>query len=294
MNGAGFLTRYYVFLKVVETGSFTRAAQELDYTQSAVSQMIQTLEEELCATLFHRSKSGITLTPDGQEYLPFIRAVCNACDELRRKRREMEGLEGSVIRIGTFTSVSRNWLPLLIKQFKELYPSVQFELLQGEYTNISQWIKEGSVDFGFVNPTAVSGLKTIPLYQDEMLAVLCPGHPLAVQKRLTLRSLAAEPFILLDEGEHSVVLDAFASEGLTPNLQYKVYDDYSIVSMVEQGLGVSVLYRPVLQNIAQNLVTLPLDSPVTRTVAVACRDSRALSGASRTFLRFIEKHFSAC
>ncbi len=293
MNGAGFLTRYYVFLKVVETGSFTRAAQELDYTQSAVSQMIQTLEEELCATLFHRSKSGITLTPDGQEYLPFIRAVCNACDELRRKRREMEGLEGSVIRIGTFTSVSRNWLPLLIKQFKELYPSVQFELLQGEYTNISQWIKEGSVDFGFVNPTAVSGLKTIPLYQDEMLAVLCPGHPLAVQKRLTLRSLAAEPFILLDEGEHSVVLDAFASEGLTPNLQYKVYDDYSIVSMVEQGLGVSVLYRPVLQNIAQNLVTLPLDSPVTRTVAVACRDSRALSGASRTFLHFIEKHFGA-
>ncbi|MBC8577512.1 LysR family transcriptional regulator [Yanshouia hominis] len=287
------MTRYYVFLKVVETGSFTRAAQELDYTQSAVSQMIQTLEEELCATLFHRSKSGITLTPDGQEYLPFIRAVCNACDELRRKRREMEGLEGSVIRIGTFTSVSRNWLPLLIKQFKELYPSVQFELLQGEYTNISQWIKEGSVDFGFVNPTAVSGLKTIPLYQDEMLAVLCPGHPLAVQKRLTLRSLAAEPFILLDEGEHSVVLDAFASEGLTPNLQYKVYDDYSIVSMVEQGLGVSVLYRPVLQNIAQNLVTLPLDSPVTRTVAVACRDSRALSGASRTFLHFIEKHFGA-
>lgn len=293
MNGAGFLTRYYVFLKVVETGSFTRAAQELDYTQSAVSQMVQTLEEELCATLFHRSKSGITLTPDGQEYLPFIRAVCNACDELRRKRREMEGLEGSVIRIGTFTSVSRNWLPLLIKQFKELYPSVQFELLQGEYTNISQWIKEGSVDFGFVNPTAVSGLKTIPLYQDEMLAVLCPGHPLAVQKRLTLRSLAAEPFILLDEGEHSVVLDAFASEGLTPNLQYKVYDDYSIVSMVEQGLGVSVLYRPVLQNIAQNLVTLPLDSPVTRTVAVACRDSRALSGASRAFLHFIEKHFGA-
>ena len=288
------MTRYYVFLKVVETGSFTRAAQELDYTQSAVSQMVQTLEEELCATLFHRSKSGITLTPDGQEYLPFIRAVCNACDELRRKRREMEGLEGSVIRIGTFTSVSRNWLPLLIKQFKELYPSVQFELLQGEYTNISQWIKEGSVDFGFVNPTAVSGLKTIPLYQDEMLAVLCPGHPLAVQKRLTLQSLAAEPFILLDEGEYSVVLDAFASEGLTPNLQYKVYDDYSIVSMVEQGLGVSVLYRPVLQNIAQNLVTLPLDSPVTRTVAVACRDSRALSGASRTFLRFIEKHFSAC
>ena len=288
------MTRYYVFLKVVETGSFTRAAQELDYTQSAVSQMVQTLEEELCATLFHRSKSGITLTPDGQEYLPFIRAVCNACNELRRKRREMEGLEGSVIRIGTFTSVSRNWLPLLIKQFKELYPSVQFELLQGEYTNISQWIKEGSVDFGFVNPTAVSGLKTIPLYQDEMLAVLCPGHPLAAQKRLTLQSLAAEPFILLDEGEHSVVLDAFASEGLTPNLQYKVYDDYSIVSMVEQGLGVSVLYRPVLQNIAQNLVTLPLDSPVTRTVAVACRDSRALSGASRTFLRFIEKHFSAC
>ena len=285
------MTRYQVFLKVVETGSFTRAAQELDYTQSAVSQMVHSLEEELSATLLLRSKSGVTLTADGEEYLPFLRAVCNACDELRRKQHEMEGMVGRVIRIGTFTSVSRNWLPFLMKQFKELYPPVQFELLQGDYTYISRWIRDGSIDFGFVSPKAVSGLALSPLYRDEMMAILPAGHPLADREVLTLRDLAREPFILLDEGVCSVPLDAFAAAGLAPNLQYKVYDDYSIMTMVEQGLGVSILYQPVLKNASAGLAIRPLSPPITRTVALAFRDRRVLSTASQRFILFIEQYF---
>lgn len=285
------MNRYQVFLKVAETKSFTRAAQALDYTQSAVSQMVHTLEEELGCTLLSRAKSGVSLTADGMEYLPYIRSICNACQELERKKSEMKGLENSVIRIGTFTSVSRNWLPHLMKRFKERYPTVQFVLLQGDYTNISQWIQEGSVDFGFVSPMAVSGLHLTELYQDEMMAALSLGHPLAGNATLTLAQLAREPLILLDEGAHSVPLEAFSQSGLTPDIQYRVYDDYSVISMIEQGLGISILYRTVLQNTAQALEIRPISPAITRTVALACQDRRALSAASRAFIEFIQLYF---
>ena len=190
------MNRYEVFITVTECGSFSRAAERLNYTQSAVSQMVHTLEDELSATLLLRSKAGVTLTPAGEEYLPYIRAICSARRELLAKKEEIQGLKGGNIRIGTFTSVSRNVLPRVIKAFKALYPSVQFELLQGEYTGISNWITEGRVDFGFVNADLAGNLTVIPLAEDEMRAVLPPNHPLAKKQTVSLTDLAKEPYIL--------------------------------------------------------------------------------------------------
>ncbi|MDY3918727.1 MAG: LysR family transcriptional regulator [Candidatus Limivivens sp.] len=285
------MNRYEVFVKVVESGNFTRAAQELNYTQSAVSQMVHTLEAELSAVLILRGKNGVTLTADGEEYFPYIRSVCNAHRELEEKYREMQGLHSGKVRIGSFTSVSRNWLPGLMKKFKEQYPAVQFELFQGEYTNIGQWIREGRVDFGFVNPDAVNGLEKLPLYQDEMVAVLPKDHFLAEKEAVTLEELAACPNILLDEGELSVPLNAYEKRGLKPDIQYRVYDDYSIMTMVEQGFGVSILYKLVVQNQARSCVIRPIEPAVERTVAVACKNRKTLPAASRVFLNFILESF---
>lgn len=285
------MNRYEVFVKVIECGGFTRAAEELNYTQSAVSQMIHTLEEELSATLLLRSRGGIELTADGKEYLPYIRSICNAHRELRAKYGEMQGLQEGIIRIGTFTSVSGNWLPPMMKEFKENYPTVQFVLQQGEYTNIGQWIKEGSVDFGFVYPNAVKGLELEVLFQDYMVAVLPPNHPLAKKESVSLKDLADETYILLDEGELSIPLNAFSEQGLSPKIQYKVYDDYSIMSMVENGLGVSMLYSRVVENYPRNYVVRPLETMVERTVALAYKNKATLSLASRYFMDYILKNF---
>lgn len=285
------MNRYEVFIKVVECGSFTKAAEVLDYTQSAVSQMVHTLEEELSTVLLLRSKNGITLTADGEAYYPYICSINNAHRELEEKYREMQGLSGGKIRIGSFTSVSRNWLPGLMKAFKEKYPDVRFELFQGEYTNIGQWIKEGKVDFGFVVPDAVSGLQVLPLYTDEMVAVLPKNHPLAAKETVNLADLADCPNILLDEGELSVPLNAYEKNHLEPNIQYRVYDDYSIVTMVEQELGVSVLYKAVVQNLERSCAVRAINPIVGRTVAIACKNRKTLPVASRYFMDFIWKYF---
>lgn len=285
------MNRYEIFMKVVNKGSFTKAAEELGYTQSAVSQMVKALEDELSTTLISRSRKGITLTPDGKQYLPFIKQLYNSYRELKEKHKEMLGLEEGLIRIGTFSSVSCHWLPSLIKNFKQIYPSVHFVLQQGDYTSIVNYVNEGSVDFGFINPEAAKDLETIALQQDEMLAVLPIGHPLADKEKVSLSDLTKEQFILLEEGELSEPLEFFKKHHIQPNIQYRVHDDYTIMSMVEKGLGISILPRLVLNKVNYDIVLKEISPPIVRTIGITYKNKQTLPIASRYFIDFITKQF---
>ncbi|MDY0404264.1 LysR family transcriptional regulator [Virgibacillus sp. 179-BFC.A HS] len=285
------MNRYEVFLKVIEKGSFTKAAADFGYTQSAVSQMIHALEEELATTLISRSRKGIMLTPDGKEFLPFITKVNNSYRELMEKSREMQGLESGNIRIGTFSSVSCHWLPGLMRDFKQLYPSVHFHLQQGEYTSIVKYIKEGSADFGFVNPEAAEDLETVALRQDNMLAVLPADHPLASHPTVMLEELSNEPFILLEEGDLNEPLKGFQAHNLHPNIQYRVIDDYTIMSMVENGLGISILSELVMNKVSYRIVTKEISPPIVRTIGIAYKNKKTLPIASRYFIDFLIEKF---
>lgn len=281
------ITRYDIFMKVVEKRSFTEAAAELGYSQSAVSQTVASLEEEFHTKLIHRGHDGLRLSEDGRTYLPYIQAVVKAEENLNEKKKEMAGLVDETIRIGTITSVSRNLLPLLIQKFHALYPKVHFALRQGDYDEIHQWIKDGSVDFGFLNPEYFSDLNSDIIYRDTMVAVLSKKHPLAAKKSVSLKDLAQEEFILLDEGKNSVPLKAFAKYGLTPHLEYTIYDDYSILVMVRQGMGVSILYRLVVTGFTNGIVWKPIKEPIERPIAAAYQNKDEMSLAARTFLKYI-------
>ena len=285
------VSRYGIFCKVIENGNFTKVAKEVGYSQSAISQSIKALEQELGTILIDRKKEGITLTDDGKSFYPYIQAIFHAELSLKQKQQEMKGLEHSVIRIGTFTSVSRNILPQLMKSFKSLYPTVNFVLKQGEYTSIKKWILHGEIDFGFVNSDVVSGINMEFLYRDEMMAVLPKHHKLANLPIISLDQLAKESFILLDEGRHSVIMHAFADYKLEPQIEYKVYDDYSILAMVKQGLGISAMYSLVLNGFEEGLAIRPIKEHPERNVALAWQNWDTMSLASRKFVEFIKENF---
>ena len=179
---------------------------------------------------------------------------------------------------------------MLFRSFKQRHPHVHFVLTQGDYTSIEQWIKEGSIDFGFVNADAVSGIQTTILYHDTMMAVLPKNHPLTTHRILSLHQLADEPLILLDEGLHSVLLNAFTQQNLTPHIEYKVYDDYSILAMVRQGLGISCMYQRVLEGFETDLAIRPISHPPTRPVALAWQNKLTIPYAARQFIDFIRDY----
>lgn len=281
------MNRYIALQKIIELGSFTKAAQALGYTQSSISQMIASLENELSMKLLRRSRTGVRLTPEGMELYPFIERTILQYRAMQEKANEIKGLETGILRVGTISSITCHWMPMLIREFQKLYPNVRFLFHQGDYSSIQEWIKTGAVDFGFVTPPAATELETIPIKEGEMLAILPVSHPLAAQSSIRLQDIADEPFILLEEGHYSEPVNAFHAAGLEPNIKYTVHDDYAIMTMVEAGLGVSVLAELMLRRTGFDIVRLPVDPPIYRHLAIAYKERDSLPIASKYFIDYL-------
>ena len=286
------MNRYIALQKIIEMGSFTKAAEALGYTQSSISQMIASLENELAIKLLTRSRTGVRLTLEGAELYPFIESSIISYRAMQEKANEIKGLETGIIRVGTITSITCHWMPQLIKGFKKQYPHVQFLFHQGDYKLIPEWIKTGAIDFGFITPAAAPELNTLPLKDGEMLAVVPAKHPLAQRKSVPLNELTKEPFILLEEGHYSEPLNAFRAANLNPDIKYRLHDDYAIMTMVEAGLGVSILAELMLRRTNFNIACLPVDPPIYRSLAIGYKDKDSLPIACKYFIKYLQEHIS--
>lgn len=286
------MNRYLALQKIIETGSFTKASVSLGYTQSSISQMIASLESELSIKLLNRSRTGIKLTIEGQELYPLIEKTIMHYHAIQEKANEIRGLDTGIIRVGTISSVTCHWMPWLLSGFQKKYPNVQFLFHQGDYRLIPEWIKNGTVDFGFVTPPAAGGLEIVPVKRGEMLAVIPGNHILASKTRLSLKDLIDDPFILLEEGSFNEPMSAFQAAGLMPNIKYTIHDDWSIMTMVEAGLGVSILAELMLRRTDYNIVCLPIDPPIYRELAVGFKDRYSLPIASKRFIDYLLSNVS--
>ncbi|MDY5594164.1 MAG: LysR family transcriptional regulator [Oscillospiraceae bacterium] len=279
------MNQYLALLRVLECNSFSDAARVMGYTQSAVSQMIKALEEELGVTLLLRSRTGVTLTREGELLLPYIRDVANARRMLSEQAANFHGLQSGTIRIGTFTSVSSRLLPPVMKAFKEAHPNLRFELHQGVYSEIEEWVRAGVVDFGFTDASRVTPFVCEPVFQDTMLAVLPEGHPLGENIFVQVGQLKQEPFILLDEGRGGGIVHDMVAAHPEIDVQYHVADDYSILTMVENRLGIAILPELVLKNTNHRVIARQLQPQLRRTLGVIYPKREGLSTAARAFLR---------
>lgn len=285
------MNRYIAFCRIAESGSFSKTAEEMGYSQSAISQMIQSLENEVRMELLIRSRGKVTLTDEGKELLPEVRTIVNDYHLLNEKTRELQGLDSGEIRIGTIASVSHAWLPKMIRSFQKKYPHVRFSLAQGDYTAIAQWIDTDDVDFGFVNGDAISGFHKIPLAHDEMLAILPPSHPLCAKAEIPLEDLADEPYIRLEEGDFNEPMNAFRAKELKPSTRLKVYDDYTVMAMVEENLGYSIIPEMNLRRHDYKIEKRRIKPRITRNLCAVFSDYHHLPKMSRRFIDFIEDHF---
>ena len=284
------MNRYLALQKIIEMGSFSRAAEAMGYSQSAMSQMISSLEEEMSLQLVNRFRTGAKLTLEGEELYPPIEKLIYQYYAVQEKIKDIKGLKTGTIRMGTLASISAHWLPELLKEFQEQYPEVEFVIHQGDYTSIYEWIKTGAVDFGFVNPKAVTGIETIVLKEGAMLAVLPEYHPIGKNEVIPLKLLAEEPLILLEEGHYYEPLEAFKAIGKSPNIKYTIHDDYAIMTMVEAGLGVSILAELVLHRTNYKIRLCPTEPGISRTIAIGYKDKSSLPIACKRFIALLQSH----
>ncbi|MBL3644214.1 LysR family transcriptional regulator [Bacillus sp. RHFB] len=281
------IQKYMAFIKAVEFGSFTKAAEALDYTQSGISRMINDLETEWGVFLFERGRAGISLTSDGLKLLPQLKRICNEHEILMTQIEDLHDMQSGIIRIGTFSSVATHWLPNIIRIFKKDYPKIDFELLLGDYTEIESWIINGRVDFGFVRLPSKTELETIFLEQDRLLVVIPQNHPLANCEKFPINELLNSPFMLLEKGAKAEISEIFEKHHISPQVNFTTWDDYAIMSMVENGLGISILPELILQRIPHKIIAKELEVPAFRTIGIATREQKSLSLASKRFLEYL-------
>lgn len=282
------ILKYLAFIRTVEYGSFTKAAEVLNYSQSGISRMINDLEKEWNITLLERNRSGVKLTSDGSKILPFAKSLCAEYQKLQMEVDDLHGVQSGIIRIGTFSSVATHWLPNIIRAFQKDYPGIDYELLLGDYTEIEEWISEGRVDCGFLRLPTKPDFETIHLARDKLLAILPADHPLAEYEKVPISALCSEPFMLLEKGAKAEISEVFERNGLTPSVRFTTWDDYAVMSMVENGLGISMLPELILKRIPYNIVAKELDVPAYRDIAIALRDRKTASLAVKRFMDYLQ------
>lgn len=284
------ISRYEAFQAIVDAGSLTRAAETLHVTQSGVSHAIASLETELGFSLFTRERNGVALTANGRHLLPYARKVLQADETFRQQVAALNGLEIGNVRIGTFSSVSAQWLPGIIKNFQASHPAIDIRLMEGDYDDVSHWIASGAVDFGFVSLPVEKSLDVLVLTKDRMCCLLPPGHPLGKCKQLSLAQLANENFIMPVWGRNDEVRRVLAANHVRPNIRYEVAEDAAVTAMVENGLGVSILSEMVLARCSLRHAQLVELSPaVYRVIGVAAPSFAALSPAAKKMLDFVRE-----
>lgn len=281
------IKKYETFVKVVELGSLTKAAEALGCTQSAVSHILNDLEEEFGFTLLQRGRGGARLTENGAQVLPAIRGILNYSEQLHQTVSSICGLDTGAIRIGTVTSVAVHWLPGILKEYSAQHPNIDFKLHNGDYGDVNRWLAEGSIDVGFLALPTETDCECIPLAQDRLLAVLPKDHPMASLPRFPVAQVQNEHFISLLESSDMDARSVLTAAGVRPNIRFTTKDDYAIIAMVEQGLGMSIMPELLLRRLSENVVTLELIPRSSRLIGIAIPNASRSSPATRSFADFV-------
>jgi DNA-binding transcriptional LysR family regulator len=165
--------RLRAVLTAVDRGSFSKAAAELGYTQSAMTHLVNNLEAELGCTLLNRGSHGVRLSEEGEHLLPYIKGVIDACDALRQEAAAQSRTQRHQLSLGCFASIARSALPQLLQEFKALYPDIQIDVTIRGY-EMPALLQKGEVQLALVDETCAEGFEWIPLTRVPLIAVVPP------------------------------------------------------------------------------------------------------------------------
>lgn len=282
------LSKYMIFKTIVEVGSLTRAAEKLNLTQSGVSYAVATLETEMGFPLLKRDRTGIRLTCNGERVLRHIERIIHEENLLRQEIVAIGRVEAGVVRLGTLSSVSMQWLPGILSQFNKVYPRIEVKTYLGCYDEMSEWISNGTIDFGFVSLPTAKPFEVIPLKKDKLVVLLPPGHPLQHQKTISFEQIKDEPFIMPQWGSDDNIRRLLNENKLNLQVKYELMEERTIFAMVQMGLGISILPELILVNVPDGVHIVDLEKPYHRVLGIAALSWKNISPAAHKFANCIQ------
>lgn len=254
---------------IAQCGNFSEAATHLNVSQSAISHAIATLEDELGVVLLSRGRHGAHPTPVGEQILDDVQTVMDAIDEITRKANLSKGLDGGEVRIASFRSVATHVLPSVIARFRRVFPAIAVGITEHHnLPSVHQALYQGLADIVFLYLPAPDDFETWELFRDDYIALLPPDASMA--EPLTWDKLLSFPLIMppADDSCRSLLRKHLAQLGHTLTAAYNVREDSTIVSMVEKGLGATVIARLAAEPLPPNVNAYALPSPIERIIGI--------------------------
>ncbi|MCA2978591.1 MAG: LysR family transcriptional regulator [Myxococcaceae bacterium] len=279
-----------MFMDVVETGSFSRAAQLNHVTQSAVSQQIRALETRYEQRLLSRSARQVTPTPAGERLFRGCKEILARFAEVEGEIREQAAEVSGTCNVSAIYSVGLHELSNVQRELLRSHPKVNLRLNYRRSDQVYDDVILGAADLGLVAyPQQRAGVDIIPFREDKLAVVLPPNHALAAKAKVAMSAVAGLPFIAFDrEAPSRKGIDKlFRDKGLELNVTMELDNVETIKRAVELGLGVSVLPQPtVFQELTQgSVVVRPFaEGAFTRPIGILVRKGKYLSRASQAVL----------
>ncbi|MED1469937.1 LysR family transcriptional regulator [Bacillus salipaludis] len=271
-----------VFLKVVETKSFTKAGEQIGLSQSAVSQAVAALESELNIKLLKRHRNGISVTEIGERITSLIKDLLTIKTKIINEASGMTAVEAGTIKIGSISGMSTKLLPGMISSFKKRFPGVDVTLYEGNYEEVKNWIKLSVIDVGVVTEEKHE-YEFIPLLQDKMVIIVPEQHHLGNQSSILVKEIGSEPLIMPKECDR--LLRAFFKEqGITPNIQFEVSDIATIIAMVQEGVGYTILPELAIPSTLPRVTPSYLSPQVYQNLGLEIRSSEYISPVLTAFI----------
>lgn len=270
------ISKYKALLTAVDMGSFSAAAQKLGYTQSGMTHMMKALEAELGLSILERGYYGIKLTAGGERIIPIIRELVACEDALANEIELVKSFGDSILRIGAYSSIASTWLPPIVEQFNREFPEITVNIQTGTVAELFGGLKEGRFDVCFGSKNPKYDFKYVTLAPDRFYAILPKDYPV-VNGEFNISDFNGTKFLMPGLGFDDDISAVFAERGVKPFVTPTYVDDPAIISMVEHGLGISMLSELIISGRNDNVLLAPIVPEVSRTLVLAMRPDKVVS-----------------
>ncbi len=282
------VARLRVLKEVAYRGSFSAAAEELSYTQSAVSQQIAALEAEAGMALLQRHARGVSLTAAGQMLLGHAEGILARVETAEASLAEIAGLRGGRLRMASFPTAGATLMPFAIATFRASYPDVELTLSEGEPEEIAPRLRAGELDlallFEFEGETELGeGTTRVELLEDPMYLALPREHRLAQKRQLRLEDLKDEAWVQTSQASPCArhVVRSCHAAGFEPNVSFESDDYQTVQGLVAAGVGVALIPELALSVVREEIAIRALSPgpPVRQVLAAAPAGARLVPAA---------------
>lgn len=283
--------KIHALIETAKYGSINKAAEQLGYTSSGLTYLLNTLETELSVSLLRRSRNGVHLTSEALNLIPYMENILNAEKQFEQQVFLQQRPKDNTLRIGCYSSIAVSWLPPVITQFKEKYPDAAIELSIGNMSILSM-LENDEIEIGIVDQN-IKGDFEWDFLQDDYLCIYIPKkYPLAARDSLSLKDIENLPCVFPSYESRDFVSAFRDNTDMNFNHQLIVntLNGSDILQLVSNGLGVTFLSHLCSIECPSNIKIIPIEPAIIRPLGIIRKSEKPLSPLMTSFVKMLKSY----